>query len=134
MSALSRTTEANQSPEPEKHNNVALDQTEDEFKPSKLSRMTSLIVDELKKSYNIDPTGEEYTLIIASSLNKGQSFFTIADSTDDQKYVGQEIWGKAMIEKEMMEMKLQEDEIITMAKQKLKDEQKREQDLLKKNS
>lgn len=139
MSAPSQTTDQHQSPpsdnqKPE-HGNVALDQTglEDEFKPSKLSRLQALVVDELKRNYNIDPTGEEYVLVVASSMNKGQSYVVIADSTDDQRYTRREIWDKSMIDKEMMDMMLNQNEVIEFAKQKLRDEERRKQEMLKKN-
>lgn len=118
--------------------NVGLDQTEDEFKPSKVSRLIQLVTDIVKKNYNVDPTGEEYVVAVVTSMDKGQSYRLVADSTEDQRYTfnpnTNEVWAKQMIEKEMMDMKMNENEIITMAKQKLKDEQAREAEQLKRNS
>jgi len=117
---------------------VGLDQTEDEFKPSKVSRLIQLVTDIVKKNYNVDPTGEEYVVAVVTSMDKGQSYRLVADSTEDQRYTfnpnTNEVWAKQMIEKEMMDMKMNENEIITMAKQKLKDEQAREAEQLKRNS
>lgn len=91
--------------------NYAIDSTEDEFKPSKFSRLTQYVVDELRKSYNIDPSGENYTVVIAVSHDKGQSFKIRADSTDNQKLDGIELWSQKMVEKEVRAMKLNETKI-----------------------
>ena len=102
--------------------NYAIDSTEDEFKPSKVSRLIQFAVDELKRNYNIDPTGSEYVCIIATSLDKGETFKIICDSTEEQQWLGKEMWSAFKINKEMMDMKLKEDDIIRMAKQKLQEE------------
>ena len=135
MSQPLPTTDPQSSPPTE---NVGIDQTEDEFKPSKVSRLIQLVTDVVKKNYNVDPTGEEYVVAVVTSMDKGQSYRLVADSTEDQRYTfdsnKNEVWAKQMIEKEMMDMKMNENEIITMAKQKLKDEQAREAAELAKNS
>ena len=99
--------------------NFAIDSTEDEFKPSKFSRLSQYVIDELRKAYNIDPTGEAYTVVIATSHDKGQSFKICADSTDDQKMDGVELWSQKMVEKEVRAMKLNEVELINQAKAQL---------------
>lgn len=103
--------------------NFGIDSTEDEFKPSKVSRLIQFAVDEVKRNYNIDPTGEEYCVVIATSLDKGETFKVLCDSTDDQHWLGTDMWSAQKINKEMMDMKLKQDEIINMAKEKLKEEE-----------
>lgn len=90
--------------------NYAIDSTEDEFRPSKFSRLVQFVIDELKRNYNIDPTGESFFLAICTSANKGQSYRIIADSTENQKHRGEDLWSAVMVQKEVAAMKLGENE------------------------
>jgi hypothetical protein len=104
--------------------NYAIDTSGDleEFKPSKISRLMQFVTDAVRRHYNMDPTGNDYVLIVATSADKGQSFRVVADSTESQQFLNEDVWAKKMVEKEIMSMKLNESLLIQQAKERLEKE------------
>lgn len=71
------------------------------YQPSKFDKVSQQMLDELRNAFNLDPTGEAYTVVVAVTTSNGKIFNIKADSTEDQRFKDMEIWGKAFVEAEV---------------------------------
>ena len=63
------------------------------------------LYDELRKAYNLDPTGKMRTVAVVVSDDMGKTWVVKADSTETQVYKDQEQWSKVYVESEVVKTK-----------------------------
>lgn len=63
------------------------------------------LYDELRKAYNLDPTGKMRTVAVVVSDDMGKTWVVKADSTETQVYKDQEQWSKVYVESEVAKTK-----------------------------
>ena len=59
------------------------------------------LYDELRKAYNLDPTGNLRCVAVVVSEDQGKTWHVKADSTETQTYKDQEQWSKVYVESEV---------------------------------
>ena len=68
-------------------------------------RMIQKLLDAVTAAYKLDPTGENRAVAVVVTLDNGKTWQLMSDSTEENKYGGQEIWSKAYVEAEVTKIK-----------------------------
>jgi CHASE3 domain sensor protein len=69
-------------------------------------RANQSLYDELRKAYNLDPTGKLRAVAVVVSDDMGKTWVVKADSTETQQYKDQEQWSKVYVESEVAKTKV----------------------------
>jgi len=67
----------------------------------KYLRILQVLEDVVRDGINLDPTGESRAIVVAVTTTNGKIYEIIADSTDDQRFKGEQIWSKIYVEAEV---------------------------------
>lgn len=71
------------------------------YQPSKQDKIIQRMLDELQQAFKLDPTGENYSVVVAVTQDNGKIFTIKADSTDSAKYKDVEVLGRPYVEAEV---------------------------------
>jgi len=63
------------------------------------------LYDELRKAYNLDPTGKMRAVAVVVTEDQGKTWVVKADSTEGQIYRDKEQWSKVYVESEVVKTK-----------------------------
>ena len=75
------------------------------YQPSKYDQIVQILEDALLEAYKLDPTGEGRAVVIGVTTTNGKIIEIVADSTDDQRFKGWEVWSRIFVEAEITKVK-----------------------------
>jgi len=92
-------------PAPARDSLVDVDTVVDNTSLTPFEQAAQSLYDELRKAYNLDPTGKMRTVAVVVSDDMGKTWVVKADSTETHVYKDQEQWSKVYVESEVAKTK-----------------------------